>query len=435
MREVAEERPAWAWIDLSALRHNARRAIACAAGRSVIAVVKADAYGHGAEPVARVLLQEGVGRLAVVSVAEGAKLRRAGIMAPILLLGGLDDGPTAERAVKWGLTPVLHDLRGLELARRYARSDSPLSVEVEIDTGMRRMGVSREAAPAFLEKLRATPQLVLSGLFSHLACADAIDPEPSRAQWSLLAEIVDAYVARGAARPGVHMANSAGLLRLPELEGKGAGDPESRFAADPRSPLVTQAVRPGLMLFGVSPFVGPPAVAGLEAVAGPRAVAGPGAVVGRGAEALELEPVMTLAARVVATRRVARGESVGYGATWRAARATTIATLPLGYADGIPRAAASGGGRVFLAGAMRPIVGRASMDYIGVEVADAPVEVGDVATVFGRTPEGLRIPVEDFASAAGTLGYEILVGIGARVPRRYGEGAPPAEPPAFDRAV
>lgn len=416
MREVAEERPAWAWIDLSALRHNARRAIACAAGRSVIAVVKADAYGHGAEPIARVLLQEGVGRLAVVSVAEGAKLRRAGIMAPILLLGGLDDGPTAERAVKWGLTPVLHDLRGLELARRYARADSPLSVEVEIDTGMRRMGVAREAAPAFLEKLRATPQLVLSGLFSHLACADAIDPEPSRAQWALLAEVVEAHVARGAVRPGVHMANSAGLLRLPELEGKGAGDPESRFAADPRSPLVTQAVRPGLMLFGVSPFIG------LEAV------------IGRGAEALDLEPVMTLAARVVATRRVARGESVGYGATWRAARATTIATLPLGYADGIPRAAA-GGGRVFLAGAMRPIVGRASMDYIGVEVADAPVEVGDVATVFGRTPEGQRIPVEDFASAAGTLGYEILVGIGARVPRRYGEGPPPAEPPAFDRAV
>lgn len=416
MREVAEERPAWAWIDLAALRHNARRAIACAAGRSVIAVVKADAYGHGAEPVARTLLQEGVGRLAIVSVAEGAKLRRAGIMAPILLLGGLDDGASAERAVKWGLTPVLHDLRGLELARRFARPDSPLSVEVEIDTGMRRMGLAREAAPAFLDKLRATPQLVLSGLFSHLACADAIDPEPSRAQWAQLGDVVDAVVARGAARPSVHMANSAGLLRLPELEGKGAGDGEVR-AGDPRSPLVTQAVRPGLMLFGVSPFMGP------------------GAVLGRSAEALDLEPVMTLAARVVATRRVSRGEAVGYGATWRAARTTTVATLPLGYADGIPRSAATGGGRVFLAGAMRPIVGRASMDYIGVEVADAPVEVGDVATIFGRTPEGLRIPVEDFAGAAGTLGYEILVGIGARVPRRYGEGAPPAEPPLFDRAV
>jgi len=417
MREVAEERPVWAWIDLAALRHNARRAIACAAGRSVIAVVKADAYGHGAEQVARALLQEGVGRLAVVSVAEGAKLRRAGIMAPILLMGGLDDVPAAERAVKWGLTPVLHDERGFELARRFARPDTPLSVEVEIDTGMRRMGVTRERAPAFLAQLRATPQLVLSGLFSHLACGDAIDPAPSREQWAQLAAVVDEHVAKGGVRPSVHMVNSAGLLRLPELEGKGAGEGESRGQGNPDCILVTQAVRPGLMLYGVSPLMGP------------------GAVLGRPAEALDLEPVMTLAARVVSTRRVARGEAVGYGSTWRAARATTVATLPLGYADGIPRAAASGGGKVFLAGALRPIVGRASMDYIGVEVADAPVQIGDVATVFGRTPEGVRIPVEDFAAAAGTLGYEILVGIGARVPRRYGEGAPPAEPPLFDRAV
>lgn len=417
MREVAEERPVWAWIDLAALRHNARRAIACAAGRSVIAVVKADAYGHGAEQVSRALLQEGVGRLAVVSVAEGAKLRRAGIMAPILLMGGLDDAGTAERAVKWGLTPVLHDVRGLELARRFARTDSPLSVEVEVDTGMRRMGVARERAPAFLAQLRATPQLVLSGLFSHLACADAIDPEPARKQWALLAQVVDEHVARGGIRPSVHMANSAGLLRLTEFEGKGAGDGDSGLDGEPGCGLVTQAVRPGLMLYGVSPFIGP------------------GAVLGHSAEALDLEPVMTLAARVVATRRVARGESVGYGGTWRATRATTVATLPLGYADGIPRAAATGGSRVFLAGAMRPIVGRASMDYIGVDVGDAAVEVGDLATVFGRTPEGVRVPVEDFAGGAATLGYEILVGIGARVPRHCGEGAPPAEPPRFDRAV
>lgn len=414
MREAAEERPAWAWIDLAALRHNARRAIAFAGGRTVIAVVKADAYGHGAEPVARTLLQEGITRLAVVSVAEGAGLRRAGIVAPILLLGGLDDVAAAERAIKWGLTPVLHEERGFELARRFGRSESPLSVEVEVDTGMRRMGVAREAAAGLLAKVRATPQLTLSGIFSHLACADAIDPEPSRAQWAALGRVVEEHVARGGHRPGVHMANSAGLMRLPELEGKGAGE-ESGRASGPL--LVTQAVRPGLMLFGVSPFMGP------------------GSVLGRDARALELEPVMTLAARVVATRRVAKGEAVGYGATWRASRATTVATLPLGYADGIPRAAAAGGGKVHLAGALRPIVGRVSMDYVGVDVGDAPVEVGELATVFGRTPEGGLVPVEDFAAAAGTLGYEILVGVGARVPRRYGEGTPPEERRPFDRAV
>jgi alanine racemase len=414
MREVAEERPAWAWIDLAALRHNARRAIACAGGRSVIAVVKADAYGHGVEPVARTLLQEGVGRLAVLSVAEGAKLRRAGIGSPILLLGGLDEAASAERAVKWGLTPVLHDERGFELARRFGRKESPLAVEVEIDTGMRRMGVPREAAAGLLAKLRATPQLAVSGIFSHLACADAIDPEPSRAQWAALGRVVDEHVAKGGQRPSVHIANSAGLLRLPELEGKGAGDEGGRGTTPP---LVTQAVRPGLMLFGSSPFMGP------------------GSVLGRDARALELEPVMTLAARVVATRRVAKGETVGYGGAWRAARATTVVTLPLGYADGIPRAAATGGGKIFLAGALRPIVGRVSMDYVGVEVGDASVEVGEIATVFGRTPEGALVPVEDFASAAGTLGYEILVGIGSRVPRRYGEGPPPEERQSFDRAV
>jgi alanine racemase len=202
------------------------------------------------------------------------------------------------------------------------------------------------------------------------------------------------------------MANSAGMLRLAELEGADAGHG-----------LSTQAVRPGLLLYGVSPFMGP------------------GAVIGRSAEALGLEPVMTHAARGVAPPRVAKGASVGYGATWRAARATTIATLPLGYADGIPRAAAGRGATVYLAGAARPIVGRVSMDYVGVDVGDAPVAVGQVGTVFGRSPDGVRVPVEDFASAADTLGYEILVGVGARVPRRSGEGPPPAEPEDLDPAV
>ena len=133
---------------------------------------------------------------------------------------------------------------------------------------------------------------------------------------------------------------------------------------------------------------------------------------------------MTLAARVVAVRRIAAGTPVGYGAAWRAPRETTIATLPLGYADGIPRAVL-GRGSVHLAGGERPIVGRVSMDSITIDVGDAPVGPGDVATVFGVTPEGARVPVEAFAAAAGTLGYEILTGVGARVPRIVGTGPPP----------
>lgn len=387
MREFAEERPVWAWIDLDALGHNARRAMACADGRTVIGVVKANAYGHGAEAIARGLMAEGVARLAVVSVGEGAALRRAGIAAPILLLGGFDDAANAERALKWGLTPVLHDRRGFEIARRLGRSDSPLSVEVEIDTGMRRMGIEEEAAPGLLAQIAETPQLSLSAVFTHLARADEPELEESREQATKLAGIQRALSAERGRPIASHLANSAGLLRREDIEIEETG-------------LVTRAVRPGLMLYGVSPFTD------------------------QSAEALDLEPVMTLAAQVVSLRRISKGESVGYGGEWRADRATLIATLPLGYADGIPRSAMAGG-EVFLAGAMRPIVGRVSMDYLGVDVGEARVEVGQLATIFGRTPEGRRVPVEHLAAACGTIGYEILVGVGERVTRQVGRGLPP----------
>ncbi|HEB90690.1 MAG TPA: alanine racemase [Deltaproteobacteria bacterium] len=390
MHERGEDRPVRAWIDLDAVRHNARRAIDRAAGRSVIGVVKANGYGHGADQIARGLLAEGVSRLAVVSVAEGAALRRAGIVAPVLLLGGLDDDEAAERALKWGLTPVIHDERGFELARSFGRGDAPWAVEVEVDTGMHRMGVVPGIAPALLARIRETPQLLLSGLFTHLARADESDPTPSRDQIDLLAGIHRrvAGVATGAS-PIVHVANSAGLLRIDEIETAESG-------------LVTRAVRPGLMLYGVSPFSD------------------------RSAESLDLEPVMSLAARVVSVRPVAKGAGVGYGGEWRAPRDTRVATLPLGYADGIPRAL-SDRGEVFLGGAMRPIVGRVSMDYFSVEIGhDGAVGVGDLATIFGRTPEGRRIPVENLARAAGTIGYELLVGVGARVPRQVGVGLPPS---------
>ena len=387
MREFVEERPVWAWIDLDALRHNARRAIDCADGRTVIGVVKADGYGHGAEDIARGLMAEGVARLAVVSVAEGAALRRAGIAAPVLLLGGFDNAATAEHAAKWGLTPVLHDQRGFELARAVGRSSSPLSVEVEIDTGMHRMGVEQREARALLARIAETPELSLSGVFTHLARADESDLGPSREQVAALAEIQRECEVGRADGIEVHIANSAGLLRLADIETREAE-------------LVTTAVRPGLMLYGVSPYAD------------------------RSAEDLDLEPVMTLAAQVVAIRSVSKGETVGYGGEWRADRATRVATLPLGYADGIPRSVL-GRGAVFLAGAMRPIVGRVSMDYICVDVGEAPVEVGQLATLFGRTPEGVRVPVEGLAAAAGTIGYEMLVGVGARVPRHVGHGLPP----------
>jgi alanine racemase len=402
MHDSGEDRPAWAWIDREALRNNARRALARADGRAVIGVVKANAYGHGIAEIARGLLAEGVSRLAVVSVGEGAELRHAGIAAPVLLLGGLHDAAAAERALKWGLTPVLHDQFGFELLRSIGHSSSSLSVEVEIDTGMRRMGVPLADAEALLQQIVDTPQLTLSGLFTHLAQADESDRQPTRDQIMQFVELGRRFQGNGGASPAspvLHFANSAGLLRLDELEPSDA------------EPM-TAAVRPGLMLYGVSPFSD------------------------QSAASLDLDPVMTLAARVVALRSVSKGEGVGYGGEWRADRNTWVATLPLGYADGLPRSLA-GRGRVYLAGAMRPIVGRVSMDYVTLDVGQngavvgvgdesaAEVELGQVATVFGRGADGKRIPVEDLATAAGTIAYEILVGIGDRVPREVGDGLPP----------
>jgi alanine racemase len=255
------------------------------------------------------------------------------------------------------------------------------------------MGVPAEAAGGLLTRVAKTSGILLEGVFTHLARADEPDPAPSRFQVEKLAEILDRFRSgedeTRTPKCDVHIANSAALLRLEEIETPSIG-------------LLTEAVRPGLMLYGVSPFAD------------------------RSAESLDLEPVMTLAARVVALRRIEAGDSVGYGAEWRASKATTIATLPIGYADGMPRALL-GRGEVHLAGEMRPIVGRISMDSVCVDVGEARVELGEIATIFGRTPEGKRIPVEGLAAAAGTVGYEILVGVGARVPRRVGVGGLPGK--------
>lgn len=401
-----ENRPAWAWIDLDALRHNARRAIECAAGRTVIGVVKANGYGHGAETIARGLMAEGISRLAVVSVGEGAELRRAGIVAPILVMGELGQRESVERAMKWNLTPVLHDRRDFELARSLGRAGAPLAVEIEVDTGMHRMGVARQAASGLIRDVAETPGLALTGVYTHLACAEEADPTPCRLQIGELAKILDSLGETRGKAP-VHVANSAGLLRLSEIETEQTG-------------LVTQAVRPGLMLYGVSPFPD------------------------RSAASLGLRPVMSLACRVVALHDVAAGQGVGYGAVWRApAGGARIATLPLGYADGLPRsltagraAGGEGAAEVQLAGGSRKIVGRVSMDYIAVDVSGSDAGVGSLATIFGATAAGESIPVERIAAAAGTIGYEMLTSVGSRVPRHVGDGPPPmADPGGLDQAV
>lgn len=369
------ERPAAATVDLAALAANYRALLDLAGGRELIAVVKADAYGHGAEAVARRLVASGCRHLAVLSVAEAAALREAGIEASILVLGGVHDPAEAEAAAAWRVVPVVHDAAQLPwLERAGEAGPSPLPVQVEVDTGMHRMGIALEEALARIEEIAASPSLALAGIYTHLACAEELDPAPTEAQLERFRSLLEAVRARGLEPGQVHVANSAALLAA---RARGADW------------LLGNAVRPGLALYGVVPA--------------PHLAHAP------------LQPVMTLRTRVVKVKPLAAGDAVGYGATYRASRPHAVATLALGYADGLPWRAGNRG-VVLLRGQRRRILGRVSMDFASVETGADPIELGDEAILFGVGAGG-RLPVEEVAAALGTIPYELLVRVGARVPR------------------
>jgi len=386
------DRPTRAIIRLGAVRANYAEAERRAGGRTVIAVVKADAYGHGAVPVAQSLVEAGCSHLAVLGVSEAAELRDARVGVSILVLGGVHTPAGARAVAEMGMTPVVHHRGHVPLLAEAARAAGvagTLGVQVEVDTGMRRMGVPPGDAVALLEEVRAEPALRLEGVYTHLAQGDDPDLGPSIDQFTAFRRVLAAARERGIEPGMVHGANSAGLL---------AG--EALAEALPEA----TAVRPGIMLYGVAPA---PHLEG------------------------DLQPAMTLTTRVVHVRRVAAGETVGYGARFRASQDTRVATLPAGYADGIP-VSTSNRGRVRIRGRELPLVGRVSMDFIGVDVGDAPVEIGDEVLVFGAMG-GERLPVEQAAVAADTLAYELLVRVGARVRRDFEDRVTPSRKTAFQR--
>ena len=370
---MSDSRPTRAVIDLGALAHNFAIARRLAGDRAVIAIVKADGYGCGAAAVARRLLREGCTRFAVATVSEVAALRAARIDAPVLLLGGVHDAADARAAVALGATPVLHH-EGMRAAVEDAAASlgRRAAVHVEVDTGMRRLGVPADEAVALIARVAASRHLAFEGVSTHFARADEGDPAPLRAQAEALARVLEELERRAIAPGLVHLANSAGLLE----------------SASWQDLLPAGAVRPGLMLYGVAPA---PHFADVG-----------------------LRPVMTLRTEVTALRHVGAGEGVGYGAVFRAPRSGRIATLPMGYADGVPWSLGrpGAGGTVLVAGRRCAIAGRISMDLTTVWLEDDAVTVGDEAIVFG-----VGAPVEALAAAAGTLSYELLVRVGGRVPR------------------
>lgn len=361
---------AWAEIDLGALVRNLRAIRARVGGRRVVAVVKANAYGHGAVPVARALAADGCDAFAVISLDEAEELRDAGVRQPILVLGGLLEPGEAHTALAREVTPVVSRVEALGwLAAAAARAGRPAPFHLKLDTGMGRLGLSPDDLPGFLARLAATPGARLEGVMSHLAEADDPHSSATAAQRARFAALVAQVRAAGFAPDWIHLDNSAGSAR---------GATEG-----------CNAVRAGLWLWGVDPTL-------------------------EGGNALE--PVMSLFARVCHAKTAPAGAKIGYGGDFVACEASRILTLAIGYADGLPRAV---GGRMEVGwrGRRVPLVGRVSCDLATAAVPGTErVEPGDAVLIFGRSGE-LAIPVEEVARAAGTISYEILARIGPRVPR------------------
>ena len=353
MPSIADHLPrAWAEVNLGAVVQNART-VSRISGARLLPMVKADAYGLGAVPVARALESLDPWGFGVATPDEGAELRRAGISRPVVVFTPLSVA-TVDACRRDDLRPVIGDLEALAAWR--GATDAPFHVEV--DTGMGRAGFRAAEAAAWRDAVAAAGP-ACEGIFTHFHSADEAPASVER-QWARFREVLALLPARPAL---IHAANSAAALR------------GSAFAAD--------LVRPGIFLYG-------------------------GAAGGHTPEV-----VARLEARVVALRTVQAGESVSYGATWRAPVATRVATLGVGYADGVHRAL-SGRGLVELGGCRVRLVGRVTMDFIMV-AAEGAVALGDVATLFG----GL-VSLDEQAALAGTISYELLTALGRRVPRRYG---------------
>ncbi len=363
-----------AHISFSALAHNLsqikqRIPAAC----RIMPVVKANAYGHGSVEIAKALVAQGIRCLGVVSPTEGLALREAGIAVDILVLGSLFEGQLRD-VVAYRLTPVLGD-EGLlrPLAKAAGALGSPFPIHVKIDTGMRRLGFPPEAVPALFDQLHSYPSLLVEGVMTHLADADGDDPEATERQLAVFRSVLDPIEKRGGQIPVVHAANSAAIVRFPQ----------SHFSM----------VRPGIMLYGYHTL--------------PASVAAP-----------DLQPVLSLKTAVAHLRRVRPGDAVSYNRTFVASRQTTVAVLPIGYADGYNRRL-SNRGAVLIRGCRAPVVGMVCMDMTMIDVTDLPgVQVGDEAVLIGRQGQG-AIGADQVAEWIGTIPYEVLCGIGPRVVRTY----------------
>lgn len=419
---MSSGRPVWAEIDLGAVRHNVAVLAGLAAPAHVCAVVKAGAYGHGAVPVGRAAIKGGATWLAVAMVEEGAELRAAGVDAPILLLAE----PTAAaipEAFALGLTPTIYTPGGLAAAEAAAAGGSqasPWPVHVKVDTGMHRAGASPNDAVDIVAAVVASAGLSLGGVWTHFAAADDPANPFTTEQHQRFTDVLRRIEATGptagtgqggtegpGTEPGTGSAGPGTEPGTGSASGLGLVHSNNSAALLAGTGGRHDLVRCGITVYGVAPC---------------RALAG----------VADLRPVMSLRARVAQVRTVPAGEGVSYGLHYRPHEPTIVATVPVGYADGVPWRLGSGtgpasdvsgsgrpGGEVLVKGRRRPIAGRVTMDHILVDCGpDSDVVPGDDVVLLG-TQGDETIGAWEWAERAGTIAYEVLCAIGPRVPRVY----------------
>ena len=369
-------RPTIAEVDLRALEFNYRQIQKrIPEGVKLLAVVKADAYGHGAIPVSLKLEKLGVEYLGVAIPEEGVELRRGGVKAPILVLGGIF-GREVDQIFRFRLTPVIFRKDSLKLLSQEAeRRRRKVKVHLKVDTGMGRLGVPLSAWPDFLKEVKRFPKIEIEGILSHFSMLDA-EKDLTQNQWGAFQRAVTIAQEMGISCQYLHMASSATLTAFPGYSAK--------------------LVRPGIMLYGSYPS---PKFQSL----------------------IPLKPVMTLKTRIHFLKSVPPGTRISYGGTFKTKRESLIATLPIGYADGYSHHL-SNHGEVLIHGKRAPVVGKVCMDFIMVDVTDIPrVSVGDEVILMGRQGRE-QITAEEIAEKINSISYEVLCLIGKRVPRVYKEG-------------
>ncbi len=367
-------RPTWAEIDLAALCHNLRQAQnGCLTSQRIMAVVKADAYGHGAVPVTRTLQSKGVCDFAVATLEEALELRQAGIDDNLLVLGGCFPGQEGA-FLTYDLMPTVLDVESaLRINIESVRLGRQLKVHLKVDSGMGRVGFLLQQLRDFLPQLSQLDGLVIEGFMSHLACADELDSSVTTEQQDQFLVMLQMLREVGISPREIHLNNSAGL--------SGWGCSECTLS------------RPGIMLYGGLP--------------------------GDDFETrLDLRPVMHLRSEIAQLRHISAGSGISYGHHFRAPSDMLVAVLPIGYADGYNRLFSNCGQGV-LSGVKIPVVGRVCMDWVMLDVSHVPdVKVGDCVTLLGSA-DGMLISGDDWARQLGTISYEVFCRIGHRVPRRY----------------